>query len=75
MNIKDRLTTGWTGRRVLYILLGVTFIGQAIAMHQYEMIIFGAYFASMGVFAFGCAGGNCTYQAPSASKTISTVEE
>lgn len=26
---------------------------------QWLGLAFGAYFASMGLFAFGCAGGNC----------------
>ena len=28
-------------------------------LHQWVGALLGAYFASMGLFAFGCAAGNC----------------
>jgi hypothetical protein len=38
-------------------------IGIHSAMNMEWMgAILGAYFASMGLFAFGCAGGQCTVQ-------------
>ncbi|MEO6832871.1 MAG: hypothetical protein ABI378_10295 [Chitinophagaceae bacterium] len=57
--MKQRLTTGWTVRRVLYLIMGIFLIAFAISEKQWFAIAFGAYFASMGLFAFGCAGGNC----------------
>jgi hypothetical protein len=37
------------------VLVGI----QSIYNQQWFGLAFGAYFASMGLFAFGCAAGNC----------------
>lgn len=55
----ERITTGWTFIRVLYLVMGIIVIGQAVSQQQWLGVLFGAYFASMGVFRFGCAAGNC----------------
>lgn len=55
----NRLTTGWNFRRILYVAMGALIVSQAIADKQWFGVFFGAYFASMGLFAFGCAGGQC----------------
>ncbi|MFI5152692.1 MAG: hypothetical protein ACHQET_05115 [Chitinophagales bacterium] len=57
--MKERILRGWNFGRVLYLLLGSIMIIQAISMHEWLGIILGGYLASMGIFAFGCAGGNC----------------
>lgn len=57
--MKQRILRGWNIQRVLYVVLGVMVIIQSIGQHQWPGIVFGGYFASMGIFAFGCAGGNC----------------
>lgn len=57
--MKQRLTTGWTFRRAIFLLMGIFLIALAISDKQWFGIAFGAYFASMGLFAFGCAGVNC----------------
>jgi len=57
--MKDRILTNWTFVRVLYLLMGLLVIGQSAMSHQWIGILFGGYFASMGLFAFGCASGNC----------------
>ncbi|MBS1599403.1 MAG: hypothetical protein JST75_14350 [Bacteroidetes bacterium] len=57
--MKKRIFSGWNFRRVIYLLLGGIIIVQAIMEREWIGILFGAYLASMGVFAFGCAGGNC----------------
>lgn len=57
--MKDRILTGWTFRRALYAGLGVFVIIQSIIQQQWFGILLGGYFVSMGVFAFGCAAGNC----------------
>lgn len=62
--MKDRLLKGWNLRRVLYLVLGVIVIVQAVHTAQYLLILFGAYFASMGIFNFGCASGACPYVPP-----------
>jgi hypothetical protein len=77
--MKQRLLTGWTFIRVIYILIGSLIIIQSVADRQWFGIIFGGYFASMGLFAFGCAGGacfggSCYYPQESKNKTNSIAE-
>jgi len=55
----QRITTGWNFTRVVYVLLGVALVVQSLPGTEWFGIVFGSYFAAMGVFAFGCAGGNC----------------
>ena len=57
--MKERILTNWTFTRWLYLIIGVFVIIQAVMSHQYFGIAFGSYFAAMGLFAFGCASGNC----------------
>jgi len=57
--MKDRILTNWTFKRVLYLAMGITFIIQSVLSQQWFGVVFGGYFASMGLFAFGCAAGNC----------------
>lgn len=58
--MKERILTGWTIQRGLYVVIGGFMIVQSIMDRQWFAIVFGAYFAAMGIFAFGCAGGNCS---------------
>jgi len=39
--------------------MGITTIVMAVDMHEWLLGLMGAYFAAMGIFSFGCAGGNC----------------
>ncbi len=57
--LKQRILTNWTFTRALYIGLGVFVIINSIIYQQWFGLIFGAYFASMGLFRFGCASGDC----------------
>jgi hypothetical protein len=57
--MKERLTTGWTFQRVIYLILGSFILIQSLVELHWMGILFGSYFASMGLFAFGCASGNC----------------
>lgn len=78
--MKQRILTGWTFIRVIYLLLGSLIIIQSATDHQWFGIIFGGYFAAMGLFAVGCAGGacfggNCYHQPETKNKTnIAEVE-
>ncbi|MFN3940472.1 MAG: hypothetical protein ACK4IY_07775 [Chitinophagales bacterium] len=73
--MKNRILTGWTFARVLYLILGSIVIVQSILDSQWFGVAFGGYFAAMGLFAFGCASGNClggnckVVDAPSDKKT------
>jgi hypothetical protein len=57
--MKQRILTGWTFTRVLYVGLGTAVLINAVISQQWFGVLFGGYFASMGIFAFGCASGNC----------------
>ena len=57
--MKERILTGWTIARWLYLGIGVLIIVQSIISRQWFGVAIGIYFAAMGLFAFGCAAGNC----------------
>ena len=57
--MRERLLTGWTFQRVLFLIMGGFILIQSIIDRQWFGIIFGIYFFSMGLFAIGCAAGNC----------------
>lgn len=57
--MKERILSGWTLTRVLYLVMGTYIIVQSVLEQQWIGILLGGYFASMGLFAFGCAAGNC----------------
>jgi hypothetical protein len=57
--MKKRILANWTFVRILYLLMGLFVIVQSAISRQWLGILFGGYFASMGLFAFGCAAGNC----------------
>ncbi len=62
-----RMTNHWSFVRIIYVLMGGLMIYQSILSSQYIGILFGIYFFSMGLFAFGCASGNC-FSLPSKSE-------
>jgi hypothetical protein len=57
--MKERILTNWTIPRALYLIMGTMVIVQSVMSHQWFAVLFGGYFAAMGLFAFGCASGNC----------------
>lgn len=57
--MKERILTGWTLTRVLYLVMGTYIVVQSVLEQQWIGILLGGYFAAMGLFAFGCAAGNC----------------
>ena len=57
--MKERILTNWTFTRVLYLIIGIALIIQSVMSQQWFGVALGGYFASMGLFAFGCAAGNC----------------
>ena len=50
-NLKQRLLTGWTFTRVLYVSLGTFVIINSATNLQWFGVLFGAYFASIGLFS------------------------
>lgn len=63
--MKQRILSNWTFTRALYLVLGIVVMVQSVMSEQWFGLAFGAYFASMGLFAFGCAAGHCYGTAPS----------
>lgn len=57
--MKERLLTNWTFVRALYLFMGILIIVQTAMSREWIGVLFGGYFAAMGLFAFGCASGNC----------------
>lgn len=55
----ERVLTQWTLPRALFLVMGIIVMVQSIMSHQWLGVLFGSYFAAMGLFAFGCASGNC----------------
>lgn len=55
----ERMISGWNLTRVIYLLLGSVMVWQSISDKLWIGVAFGGYFAAMGLFAFGCAAGNC----------------
>ena len=58
--MKKRILTGWTFQRWTFAAVGIFLMIQSIAERQWIGIPLGGYFAAMGIFAFGCASGNCS---------------
>jgi hypothetical protein len=56
----DRLKYNWTFQRIFYLLMGLAISISSAADKQWAGLLPGAYFLSMGIFAFGCASpGGC----------------
>jgi hypothetical protein len=59
----QRIVSGWSWIRALYLVMGIFVIAQSILDKQWLGIVLGIYVAAMGLFGFGCASGRC-YPAP-----------
>jgi len=79
--MKERILTNWTFTRAFYLIMGFFVIIQSFLSQQWFGIAFGGYFAAMGLFAFGCASGNCiggncsTEPAKKSNQVIHSVEK
>jgi hypothetical protein len=76
--MKQRILTNWTFARALFLVVGITVIVQSVLSQQWFGAIFGGYFAAMGLFAFGCASGNCfggNCDTDQLEKSKSTIED
>lgn len=51
------------------MLMGCYVVFESAKEMQWFGVIFGVYFASMGLFGFGCAGGNCRFVPPQNEKS------
>jgi hypothetical protein len=60
--MKDRILYGWNARRALYLIMGIAVIIYAVIAKEWWGVLLGSYFAVMGLFNWGCASGNCSYE-------------
>lgn len=77
--MKERILTNWTFIRVLYLIVGIVVIIRSVMNQQWYGVASGGYFASMGLFAYGCAagscfGGNCSTEPKQQSTSIQDVD-
>lgn len=54
-----RIQSGWSFIRIIYLIFGGFIVVQSILDLQWFGMLVGVYFASMGLFGFACASGNC----------------
>jgi len=73
--MKTRILTNWNFTRALYVLMGTLVIIQSVVNKQWFGVAFGCYFASMGLFAFGCASGSCVSNASAKHHKVDNIEE
>ncbi len=57
--LQVRVISGWTFTRFLYAGMGLYMVVQSSLHRQWLGVFVGTYFASMGLFSWGCASGNC----------------
>jgi hypothetical protein len=58
--MRQRILTGWTIQRALFLIIGIVILVQSIMQKQWIGVGVGGYFAAMGLFSFGCAAaGGC----------------
>ena len=69
----NRILKGWNFIRVFYLLAGIGMLVQSVVHKQWAFAIVGLYFAIMGLFALGCAGG-CCYTAASNKPSENSIQ-
>jgi hypothetical protein len=70
-----RITTGWTAMRALYVVLGVSIAVHSGFGNEWLAMGIGLYFAAMGIFGFGCAGGHCAVPQQQRSQSAPEIEK
>lgn len=73
--MKQRILSGWTFMRILYLIIGITLVIQSIMAHQYGMALLGVYFSAMSVLGIGCMGGNCNIQSNQTKPNLTNAQE
>jgi membrane protein required for beta-lactamase induction len=73
-NAIERFKMPWSLMRVLYLIVGAFMLVQASIDKLWFGIIIGGYFVAMGLFSWGCAGGQCAVpeSKPAAESDIKT---
>lgn len=57
--MKDKLLTGWTFQRVVFLIVGLLIVGQSVSAQQWIGVALGGYLLFMALFSIGCASGSC----------------
>jgi uncharacterized membrane protein YedE/YeeE len=57
--MKARILTGWTLQRWIFLAIGSSITISGFADHEWILVLGGTYFAGLGLFGLGCAGGIC----------------
>ena len=73
----QRILTGWTFIRALYLVIGGFVMAQAVMEGQWIGLLLGGYFTSMAVFNYGCAAGASYtgYNQPTPQKKAVEVQD
>lgn len=58
---KEQITTGWSFRRILSLILGCIIVYKAIITQDVVSSIFGLALVAMGILNIGCCGSSCAY--------------
>lgn len=72
--MKQRVFYNWNLSRLLFTGMGLAFIISSVQEFDWFGLLAGIYFFSMGIFAFGCASGNC-YTGSCENKIVDTKTE
>ena len=57
--MKERLLNGWNFMRILWLLMGVGIVIQAITEKNFFMLLPGLYFVFAAIANIGCFAGSC----------------
>lgn len=57
--MKQRVLSNWNFTRFFFTGMGITLIISSFQDFEWMGMLAGGYFSAMGIFAFGCASGNC----------------
>lgn len=57
--MKERILGRWNTMRIVYTLFGLAALFTGIISKDWLVGFIGVVFTGMGIFSFGCAGGNC----------------
>jgi hypothetical protein len=68
----QRILTGWTFIRALYLVIGGFVMAQAVMEGQWIGLLLGGYFTSMAVFAGACYTG---YNQPTPQKKAVEIQD
>jgi hypothetical protein len=74
--MKERLLSGWNFMRVLWLIMGIGIVIQAITEKNFLMLLPGLYFVFAAIANIGCFSGSCAtgYTTSSSNKKESVTE-